>query len=93
VTAAIFGLAHLLGIQLQPRIRNWSSTSVGEPSWDAAERLVEHFQNAGLAIDIAEACGSASQTQFSPDFNKSSEKLQDSIVATFCRAFCKNGFF
>jgi len=34
-SAAIFGLAHLLGIQLQPRIRNWKSLHLFRPSPDA----------------------------------------------------------
>jgi TnpA family transposase len=34
-SAAIFGLAHLLGIQLQPRIRNWKGLHLFRPSPDA----------------------------------------------------------
>jgi TnpA family transposase len=42
-SAAIFGLAHLLGIQLQPRIRNWKGLhffrSKPELRWSATTAL------------------------------------------------------
>ena len=34
-SAAIFGLAHLLGIRLQPRIRNWKGLHLFRPDPDA----------------------------------------------------------
>jgi hypothetical protein len=54
---------------------------------------VEHFQNAGLAIDIAEAYGFASQTSFPVYFDKSSEYPQDSIVAIFVGPSVETGSF
>jgi TnpA family transposase len=40
-SAAIFGLAHLLGIQLQPRIRNWKNLHFFRPDADARYRHID----------------------------------------------------
>jgi TnpA family transposase len=53
-SAAIFGLAHLLGIQLQPRIRNWKNLQFSRPDPDMRYKHIDLLFTVNVDWDLIE---------------------------------------
>jgi len=50
----VFGLAHLLGIKLMPRIRNWKDLRFFRPSKDAQYRHIDNLFSDTIDWDLLE---------------------------------------
>jgi len=53
-SAPVFGLAHLLGIKLMPRIRNWKDLRFFRPSTDARYKHIDSLFSDTIDWDLIE---------------------------------------